>query len=122
MTTRFTCDQNVVTDSRTGLMWQRNVPEDRFKLKDAKQYAAELRIGGYSNWRVPTLQELVALVDRTKHEPYIDTEAFPNTPLDWFWTVSPYDSSNYYVWVVYFGNGDSSSLGVNYPSRVRCVR
>ena len=120
--TRFTCDQDTVTDSRTGLMWQRHTSEKSFNLAEAKQYAAKLRLGGYEDWRVPTKEELLNIVDRTRTNPAIDIEVFPNTPSEYFWTVSPDAYSSSYAWIVYFSYGSSNDYGVSYNGRVRCVR
>ena len=120
--TRFTYDQDTVTDLRTGLMWQRHTSEDRFNLEAAKKYAANLRLGGYEDWRVPTKDELLSIVDRTRANPAIDTEVFPDTPSHWFWTVSPDAGSSNSAWVVNFRSGNSYAFDVSSVSRVRCVR
>ena len=120
--TGFTYDQDIVIDSQTGLMWQRNVAEERFNPENAKQYAAKLRLGGFSVWRVPTKEELESIVDHSKYGPAIDTTAFPNTPSGLFWTVSPNAYFSSYAWVVNFSNGHSDYSDVRYSYRVRCVR
>jgi len=33
----------------------------------AKRYSAHLGLGGYSNWRLPTIDELAAIYDPTQH-------------------------------------------------------
>ena len=120
--TRFTYDQDTVTDLRTGLMWQRRISEDRFNLEAAKKYAAKLRLGGYADWRVPTILELLSVVDYTRCNPAIDVEVFPNTPSGWFWTVSPDAGSSNSAWVVHFDSGDGLYYVVSSYGRVRCVR
>ena len=121
--THFTYDQDIVTDSRTGLMWQRHISKKIFTLETAKLYAAGLRLGGYEDWRVPTKTELESIVDRAKFNPAIDVEAFPNTPSVYFWTVSPLANHGNYAWMVDFSySGDSSYNVVSASYRVRCVR
>lgn len=42
-------------------------------------------------WRMPTRKELESLVDTSRYNPAIDTEKYPDTKSDWYWT-SPRDS------------------------------
>lgn len=119
--TRFSVYDAIVIDLYTGLTWQRNVHEDRFKLEEAQLYAAELRLGGY-DWRVPTKDELLRIIDRSRHDPAIDVEAFPDTPSEYFWTVSPHAGSSDLAWIVDFNSGGSDVDDVHSLYRVRCVR
>lgn len=49
---------------RSSLMWARNLsPEPVLTLEDARRYARDLRLGGYSDWRLPTHDELQRLID-----------------------------------------------------------
>ena len=69
-----------VTDLVTGLIWQKTPDFVKRTPADAKKYAAGLKLGGRSDWRVPTIKELFSLADfrgnmRTR-TPYIDTKAF----------------------------------------------
>ncbi|MCE5335293.1 MAG: protein kinase [Desulfobacteraceae bacterium] len=53
----------VVTDSRTGLLWQRFGSEDPLDREDALNYIAclnEQGFGGRRNWRLPTANELLS--------------------------------------------------------------
>ncbi|MEY4510619.1 MAG: hypothetical protein RLZZ450_2741 [Pseudomonadota bacterium] len=108
----------VVTDARTGLVWQRTVNADSYTWDAAKAYCSALGSG----WRLPGLKELLTLVDPTRTRPSIATVAFPNTPADWFWTASPDAGSSGYAWGVSFDGGDSSVSAVSGSGRVRCVR
>lgn len=55
----------IVTDTSSGLMWIQKayIFEKPDVLKRAAEVAKTLKIGGYSNWRLPTSKELIALVD-----------------------------------------------------------
>jgi hypothetical protein len=116
-------DPRITRDSETGLEWQTVPFANSIKWKDADEACKALRLGGHDDWRLPTRAELLTLVDDTKHDPAIDTEAFPSTPSAWFWTSTPYAGDpDAYAWVVYFGYGYSgiSYRGLSY--RVRAVR
>jgi hypothetical protein len=77
---------------------------------------------GYTDWRLPTADELQTLVDYSSYGLTIDATWFPNTQGNWYWTSSPYVGYSYYAWVVSFSYGY-----VNYGYRynyyyVRLVR
>jgi len=51
----------VVKDRKTGLMWQRNNGKG-FTWNGAKSYAWDLKLGGFLDWRLPTIDELKTLI------------------------------------------------------------
>jgi len=60
-----------ILDTGTGLMWAR---KDSYadlahclNWRDAQKYVEQLKTGGYTDWRVPTIKELATLFDLT-HE------------------------------------------------------
>ena len=123
MNAKFTINENgTVFDNETKLTWQREVMDKDVNMEKAKLYARDLRLGNFTDWRVPTIRELLSIVDYTRYNPAIDTDTFPNTPSVWFWSVSPcaYDSG--YAWIVSFSYGSSGNYGVSFSNRVRCVR
>jgi hypothetical protein len=98
------------------LEWQADVPDKRMTWQEAKDYAASLGNG----WRLPTVRELLALVDFGVQKPACSV--FPDCPSDWLWTSTPWAGSSSDAWVVNFDYGYASNNGVGYNSRVRCVR
>jgi len=52
-----------VTDTKSGLMWAAKDNGDPIIWADAKEYCENFEIAGYSDWRMPTLDELEALYD-----------------------------------------------------------
>ena len=76
---------------------------------------------GYTNWRLPTAQELHSLV-RMDERPTICSEAFPNTPVDMFWSSTPVEVGDKEVWNVYFGSGSMGSNDRDNSYAVRLVR
>jgi len=54
-----------VTDLATGLMWQQADDGVGRNWTNAMIYAKNLRLGGYSNWRLPNPKELQSILDYT---------------------------------------------------------
>lgn len=52
-----------VTDLNTGLMWQQTPDYERHNYYDAFDYVDGLEIGGYTDWRLPTIKELYSLLN-----------------------------------------------------------
>ncbi|MFY0714068.1 DUF1566 domain-containing protein [Seonamhaeicola sp. NFXS20] len=74
-----------ITDLNTGLMWQKTPDFKRHNFYDAFDYVDNLTIGGYDDWRLPTIKELYSLLnsngelfpeDLSKSKPYLDTDYF----------------------------------------------
>ena len=86
-------DEPVVVDNNLGLMWQRKIPplEERY-IEDVLQYCEDLVYGGYSDWRLPTLEDFMSIADYGKYDPAVNTEYFPDTGL--FWTATKYKLIN----------------------------
>lgn len=100
-----------ITDNITGLMWQEVPSTEDFMWADAEEYCNNLSLGGYSDWRMPTVKELFSLQDFSTGWPYIQTEYFrlasgEITKDEQFWT------STKYVGVTAEG-GNDAVFGVN---------
>jgi len=125
---RYTINADTVLDTETGLLWQRNIPATpcagaaTCTLAQALGYCEGLSLGGFSDWRLPTIKELQTLVDDRAYNPAIDATAFPATPATNFWSSSPYASNATDAWVVMFYGGYTSYGAVAGRNRVRCVR
>jgi len=117
---RFTvsADGQEVTDGTTHLTWRRCVEGMSFdgktctgkkptKLKfgPAKDAAAAVAKSAGKPWRLPTKDELVGLVSKTKKGPWIDPIAFPGTPASLTWATRPGFDDNLNAWLVNFKNG-----------------
>lgn len=64
---RFTeYDDGTVLDAKAKLMWMSRDNGAGLSWPDAKKYAADYRAAGYSDWRLPTLEELSSLYDKTR--------------------------------------------------------
>lgn len=119
---RFQVDGDIVADALTGLQWSRtNVAGGRMNWAEAKKAAAAVNLGGHSDWRLPTVRELLSLVDYERSEPAIDP-AF-ECESAWYWTSTPYKPSpGDYAWFVNFSSGYSYYSGQTGGNYVRAVR
>jgi len=52
-----------IADNITGLMWSKSVDEIKLSLSEAEEKARQMTLGGYRDWRVPTIKELYSLID-----------------------------------------------------------
>ena len=114
-----------VYDVVTGLTWQQSLSAGTYSWYEAQEYCSMLSYAGFSSgWRVPTMKELVSIVDYTQSNPSIDSNFFPNTPATVFWTSTGYqgDSGSGLAWYVYFLNSYVNSVSINVSNNVRCVR
>jgi hypothetical protein len=59
-------DNSAVLDTRTSLMWAARDNGLNIYWPDAKSYCENYRGGGYSDWRMPTQDELAELYDSSK--------------------------------------------------------
>jgi hypothetical protein len=125
-------DTLTVTDTITGLTWQRdgsgtregctNLTNDLCTWAQAKAYCANLSLGGFSDWRLPGRNELVTMMDFTNHDRHIDATAFTNTRPERYWTSTEYAESSDSAWSIGFLGGDSAPGEKTARSAVRCVR
>jgi hypothetical protein len=134
---RFTIssDGQEVTDTTTKLAWRRCAEGLRwdgkactgklktFKYSEAKDAAAAAAKGDAKAWRIPTKDELVALVDKTaKKKPLIDINAFPQTPAKPFWSIRPGSDDDLNAWLVNFANGKVTGNAGQRRFHLRLVR
>jgi hypothetical protein len=112
-----------VRDNTTGLIWQAGDSGKDLKHKQAAAYCKKLKLLDAKDWRLPTVDELFALADRTKVNPAIDQTFFPNCPSGWFWTSTPYAGAPAdAAWVVNFLSGYASWFSHYDGCRARAVR
>jgi len=96
---RFIDNQDgTVTDSTTGLTWSKDTLAKDVTHEQALEKLSE-------GWRLPTVQELFSLTDHSREDPAIDTDVFPGTESDWYWTSTPCAWNDTAVWVVDFDYG-----------------
>jgi hypothetical protein len=117
-------DDQIVIDHRSGLMWSREeLSTKRVVWAEANSLCGDLKLAGFSDWRLPTVDELFALADRTRSEPAIDTRFFPDCKPSWYWSSTPYaPSPGDCAWNVNFYDGYALWCSRGYYGFVRAVR
>jgi Protein of unknown function (DUF1566) len=139
-------NDGTVTDVKTHLMWMQCAQGQVGPQCEGVvlQYTWDLAMripetlnkrggfAGYTDWRLPSVQELQSLVRMDSH-PTICLDAFPNAPETLFWSSTQLHEGineggkdqkdqkddNALIWNVYFGTG---SLGTNAPYNSYAVR
>lgn len=97
---------------------------------DTEKYVQDINalnpaLCGYSDWRMPTREELRTIVDYSRSTPAIDTTAtgyFPQTVSDVYWSASPFAPGTGSAWRVHFYNGQDNVGGKFSFGAVRLVR
>jgi len=117
----YSVADDTARDTKTGLTWQRVVEHDNYTWKDAIARCSSLGSNS-GGWRLPSLRELLTLVDVTHAEAAIDATAFPNTPSEFFWSSSSSTSPAGAAWGVNFTRGSSGEALVSTKAHVRCTR
>jgi Protein of unknown function (DUF1566) len=111
-----------VLDTKQGLMFTATETREMTHAKEMKHVAA-LDVGGFKDWRLPTVEELFLLADRSRKAPAIDAVFFPKCKSDWYWTSTLYvPFPGGYAWLVNFDSGDADWFCQDYEGLVRACR
>ena len=128
---------STVSDSRTGLMWQKCLAglsgegclegsPAVYTWQEALQLAESINssggLAGYTDWRLPSIKELTSIVELKCGDPSINLTVFPNQISSVVWSGSAFAWDSNCAWFVNFNFGDD-----HFPSRsnfiyVRLVR
>jgi len=103
---RFILAGGIVTDLATGLMWIKSPNDSLGEPFDAQQAWADaiiacegINLGGFIDWRMPNVKELMSIMDYARVNPAVDGEYF-SVAWDSYWssTTSADDNAKAY-WV-----------------------
>lgn len=125
------------TDNVTGLMWQSSDDGTQYNWYEASGTAdnlwnpdgadicGNLTTGGYNDWRLPSMMELVTILDLGTVSPSINTSYFPGTLANGYWSsdiARGVGLNPLAVLYVDFDGGTTDFRGGPDRFSVRCVR
>ena len=120
----FLKNGDIVKDSVSKLEWQDNAVGSAMAWEDAITHCEELNLGGHSDWRLPNVNELKSIVDRSKYSPAI-VNGFENTDSGYYWSSTTNDYNKSDAWIVDFSVGYVvyyDGIKEDLYNYVRCVR
>jgi hypothetical protein len=116
-----------VTHSKTGLTWKRCVEGQSWTGSSCTgtssfytwSQANALTSG---SWRLPTIAELLTIVEREAYDPTLNTAIFPVMPAPQVWSATTDASYPAGAWYIDFKIGNQFSRTKDYTYQVRLVR
>jgi len=114
-----------ITDNLTGLMWTKNanLPGGTTNWQQALDYANNLTLAGYSDWRLPNRKELYSLQDFSRYDPALPAgHPFTNVQNSHYWSSTTYANFADRAWRVYMSYGVVYYLYKSYNTYVWPVR
>lgn len=134
----------IVTDSLTGLSWQKNDPVNKpnnaglpqpilHNWIQARDYCNGLTYAGQTDWRLPDMYELTSLLNFGRSNPASDFPGIPSTPASGnpfdsmvpsttFWSSSPDVYYTNEAWLVGFDDGQIGAFPAETTAAAKCVR
>ena len=118
-------DGKVVYDHTSCLMWQQAGSRNTMNYRDAKNYISALnkeRFTGYNDWRLPTLEEAISLMEPAKKNGALHIDSVFNPCQKRVWTSD--FRKDCMAWAVWFDSGfcDYAYTDNNIRHYVRAVR
>jgi hypothetical protein len=97
-------DRLIYTDPKTGLMWARNgnIAGKEMSWDTAMVWAKNLSYSGYSDWRLPTKEELESFAKRGGKNPleWFNANGFNSVQAYYYWSSSTFAYYSNYAWDV----------------------
>lgn len=115
---------DTLVDTKTYLMWQ-DSPENKGTLhtwSEAKEYCESLNEGKFSDWWLPSEQELSSIVDTSRSKGRMIQKGFIYFKPRYYWTSTTYAWNAPHAWAISFENGHSIAVEKEQQLHTRCVR
>ena len=103
-----------ITDRSTGLMWSQSDNGKGLEWEDALVYAETSELSGYTDWRLPNIKELQAVVDYSR-SPTATDGANIGPAIDPLFTVSQITSEAGYDDYPYYWSSTSAYFSTESP-------
>jgi hypothetical protein len=114
---------DTITDNITGLIWEKKTVTNKdttYVWAAGETYCNDLTTGGITDWRLPTIRELVRIANFGTYNPAINS-AFTNVASSHYWSVTVKNVISSDRWVVNFLDGGSGFTSIANSAHVRCV-
>jgi len=114
----------VIIDYTFGLMWQRSgSPQylDYYAVREWIEQLNEQNFAGFSDWRLPTLEEAMSLLDSEMRSGKLYINNLFDRTQGWIWT-SDLGNQKYQAWIVIFFRGYCDRSAFSRMRYVRAVR
>ncbi|SLM31797.1 putative Mitogen-activated protein kinase kinase kinase [Desulfamplus magnetovallimortis] len=100
-------DNGTITDHATGLMWQKSGSDNALSYDDAKRYISHLnleRFAGFNDWRIPTIEELLSLLEPEKINSSLYIDSLFDPLQQWCWSSDMRTAHSGWFVFYYLGN------------------
>jgi hypothetical protein len=116
---------NVVIDYATDLMWQQAGPVQAMTWNNASAYISQLnneQYASYTDWRLPTLEELTSLLEPTKQKSNLYLTPVFGTNQVWCWSADKDLTTKNVAWYISFSSGGIQQQEIENTAFVLAVR
>lgn len=122
-------DNAAVLDRETGLVWERSPDTTTRTWLVAHRFCIDRGVGNHNRkgWRLPTVQELLTLMDPTQEAPFLPAgHPFSNIQSDFYWSATTFGENPALAWGAGFEN-NLTEPGARFTTKdvagfVWCVR
>lgn len=125
---RFVRVSGMIADRETNLIWQDDYSDNNDRVKyttwrSAIEYCENLSLGGYDDWRLPNVNELLSLVKYNNQYAPATFQEFQKIKSNYYWTSTTYAREPKEAWTVSFYLGNTRNFNKRSENYyVRCVR
>lgn len=114
----------VVVDTTAKLMWMDDFSNVKIRKnhEEATKYCDTLDFAGYSNWRLPTIEEYEMIVDKSNDKSYINRVFKYNLPAGYWASKAHWRTFWYYADYMFFVSGTPYYDSRHKEKFFRCVR
>lgn len=127
-TPHYAIEPDVVKDNWTGLWWERTPPAAWDPFDQVNAHCDDLELGGFDDWYLPSLKEMLSLIDEHQDWPALDMAAFPapeTVASGWFWSSThfpPLENQSPHVASIRFADGYTDYQTLPGGWLARCAR